>query len=210
VQVAQPLAIGHITFSAGDILEVPGVCEHDLEAARFEDLGHRDPIDAGRFDRHARHATRGQPVGQPDQIIRERRERLDRVRVAIARNRDVVLGGSAINAGDIRIEALEQRRRHAWFAQGTMSFEFHQRLLHTAQEHPGTGRRRSMQSPKRDQVRVTAPVTNDVAATPRATLKDGLVQHQWGVGLGSRMPRRFYGRHRSGSRTHPPRVSGPM
>ena len=45
-----------------------------------------------------------------------------------------------------------------------------------------------MQSPKRDQARVNARVTNDVAATPRATLKDGLVQHQWGVGLGSRMP----------------------
>jgi hypothetical protein len=48
-----------------------------------------------------------------------------------------------------------------------------------------------MQSPKRDQARVIARVTNDVAATPRATLKDGLVQHQWGVGLGSRMPRDF-------------------
>ena len=44
-----------------------------------------------------------------------------------------------------------------------------------------------MQSPKRDQARVTARVTSDVAATPRATLKDGLVQHQWGGGLGSRM-----------------------
>ena len=33
-----------------------------------------------------------------------------------------------------------------------------------------------------------ARVTSDDAATPRATLKDGLVQHQWGVGLGSRMP----------------------
>jgi hypothetical protein len=49
-----------------------------------------------------------------------------------------------------------------------------------------------MQSPKRDQARVVARVTNDVAATPRATLKDGLVQHQWGVGLGSRMPAQFY------------------
>jgi hypothetical protein len=48
-----------------------------------------------------------------------------------------------------------------------------------------------MQSPKRDQARVTARVTNDVAATPRATLKVGLVQHQWGVGLGSRMLHRF-------------------
>ena len=48
-----------------------------------------------------------------------------------------------------------------------------------------------MQSPKRDQARVTARVTNDVAATPRATLKVGLVQHQWGVGLGSRMPTPF-------------------
>jgi len=39
-------------------------------------------------------------------------------------------------------------------------------------------------------------VTSDVAATPRATLKDGLVQHQWGVGLGSRMHPRFYGHSR--------------
>jgi hypothetical protein len=66
-----------------------------------------------------------------------------------------------------------------------------------------------MQSPKRDQARVNARVTNDVAATPRATLKDGLVQHQWGVGLGSRMPPRFYGRYRSAAARHP-RVSGPM
>ena len=65
-----------------------------------------------------------------------------------------------------------------------------------------------MQSPKRDQARVTARVTNDVAATPRATLKHGLVQHQSGFGLGSRMPPRFYGRHRSAAPG--PRVSGPM
>lgn len=66
-----------------------------------------------------------------------------------------------------------------------------------------------MQSPKRDQARVTALVTNDAAATPRATLKDGLVQHQWGVGLGSRMPAPFYGRHRSAA-ARAPGVSGPM
>ena len=49
-----------------------------------------------------------------------------------------------------------------------------------------------MHSPKRDQARVTARVTNDAAATPRATLKDGLVQHQWWFGLGFRMHPRFY------------------
>ena len=66
VQLAQPLAIRHITLPAGDILEVPRVHEQDLEAARFEDLVDRDPIDAGRFHRHARHATRGEPVGEAD------------------------------------------------------------------------------------------------------------------------------------------------
>ena len=65
-----------------------------------------------------------------------------------------------------------------------------------------------MQSPKRDQARVIARVTNDVAATPRATLKDGLVQHQWGVGLGSRMPRDFTAA--TAGAAPGPRVSSPM
>ena len=43
VQLAQPLAIRHITFPAGDILEVPGIHEQDLEAPRFEDLVDRNP-----------------------------------------------------------------------------------------------------------------------------------------------------------------------
>jgi len=60
-----------------------------------------------------------------------------------------------------------------------------------------------MQSPKRDQARVIARVTSDGAATPRATLKDGLVQHQWGVGLGSRMPPAILGRHRSAAANDP-------
>jgi hypothetical protein len=64
-----------------------------------------------------------------------------------------------------------------------------------------------VQSPKWDQARVLARVTNDAAATPRTTLKDGLVQHQWGFGLGSRMPVRFYCLTVPGCS---PRVSGPM
>ena len=68
-----------------------------------------------------------------------------------------------------------------------MSFEFHWRLLHTAQEHPGAGRRRIVSSLLNGIRRSPRVVTSDGAATPRATLKDGLVQHQWGIGLGSRM-----------------------
>ena len=191
VELAQPLAIRHVALAARDILDVARVDEEHLEAARLEELVDRDPIHARRFHRDARHPARGEPVGEPVQIGREGRERAHRGGVAIRRHRDEVLGRPAIDARDIRIDPLE----HASATRAACPANDGDCVSSTAPpycpEHPGAGRRRGEQSPKRDQARVIARVTNDAAATPRATLKDGLVQHHWGVGLGSRMRARF-------------------
>jgi hypothetical protein len=53
---------------------MPRIHEVDLEAARFEDLVHRNPKDARGLHRHAGHPTGHEPVGQPMQIGGKRAE----------------------------------------------------------------------------------------------------------------------------------------
>jgi hypothetical protein len=47
VELLDPLAIEDVRLAAGDVLDVAGVDEKDLEAALFEDIIDRDPVDAG-------------------------------------------------------------------------------------------------------------------------------------------------------------------
>ena len=57
----------------GTFLTCRALTSSTSNAARLQDLVHRDPVDAGRFHGDARHATRRQPVGEAHQITGERR-----------------------------------------------------------------------------------------------------------------------------------------
>src|SRR2546422_2042921 len=101
-------------------------------------------------------------------------------RVAIGRHGHEVFCRTTVNAGDVRVDAIEDGGGNAWFTKRPTAIVFHRTLLHTGPEHPGTGRRRGEHSPKRDLARVTAHVTSDAAATPRATLTNGLTRTSGG------------------------------
>ena len=141
VEVAEPLTIGHVALASGHVLDVSRIDEEDLQAAGFEDVVDRDPVDPGGFHRHAGDPTGDQPVREPQQIAGERREGLDRGRTPIRRHRDVVRRGSAIDARDVRIDAVQHGGGPARLRGATATVVFHRRLLHTAVKHPGTGRR---------------------------------------------------------------------
>ena len=72
VEVAEPLAVGHVALPSRDVLDVARVDEQDLEAAGFEDLVDRDPVHPGGFHRDAGHPTGDQPVREAQQIAGER------------------------------------------------------------------------------------------------------------------------------------------
>ena len=58
VELLQPLAILDVGFAAGQVLDVAGVDQADLEAVGLQDLADRDPVDAGRLHRHRGDARR--------------------------------------------------------------------------------------------------------------------------------------------------------
>lgn len=132
VQLADPLTIRDIAFSPGHVLEVPRVHQQHLESAGLQDLVHRDPVDAGRFHRHAPYATGAEPVCQAQQIAREGRKRSHRRRVAIGRHGDKMFRRAAIDPCDVRIETLEDGGRDAWLSWRPAAIVFHRKLLHTA------------------------------------------------------------------------------
>ena len=63
MKVLQPLTIGDVRLTAGDIFHMVGIDEEDLEAPRFQDLKQRNPIDARGFHGHGIDGTLFQPVG---------------------------------------------------------------------------------------------------------------------------------------------------
>jgi hypothetical protein len=113
VQIAKPLAIGHIALAAGEILHMAGIDEDDLKAARVEDLEHGNPIDAGGFHRDVRDAAARQPLGQPLQITGERGKGTHRCGVTIGWDGDEMFGGPTIDPRRIGMEAFQGRWRRS-------------------------------------------------------------------------------------------------
>src|SRR5438128_1206166 len=85
-----------------------------------------------------------------------------------------MLGRSAIDAGDIDIDALQYGGRDPRRLAMRTWIVFHRTLLHTAWSIREQGGGFWKHSPKRDHS-PRGRVTNDKAATPRATLRNGLV-----------------------------------
>ena len=163
VEVAEPLAIGHVALAAGDVLHVPRIDEEDVQPPGLKDVVDRNPVDPGGFHRDAGDTAGDQPVGEAEQIARERFERLDRRRTLIRRHRDIMLRRSAIDPRDMRIDAVQHGGRPAGLAGATATIVFHRTLLHTARKHPGTGRRHRNILPNGITRVATARVTSDAA-----------------------------------------------
>jgi Protein kinase domain len=111
--VHRDLKPANLTLAARKILDVPGVHEDHVEAARLEDLVDGDPIDAGGLHRHVRHAAGRQPVGEAMEVTGEGGKRPHGCRVAIGRHGDEVLGGSAVDPGGVGMQTFERCRRRA-------------------------------------------------------------------------------------------------
>jgi hypothetical protein len=151
---------------------------------RLQQLIERDPIHARGLHRHTRHAAGDQPVDESLQAVGERRKGLHGVRITVGRHGDVMLRRTAVDPGHIRLQTRELGGRTARRAAGLTTVVSHRMLLHTQRRIRGPGRRYGEQSPKRDHGRVTARVTTDATATPRATLANGLCSTTGGSASG--------------------------
>jgi hypothetical protein len=64
VELLNPLAVQDVGLLTGDVLELAGIDQVDLEAAFFQQLVDRNPVDAGGFHGHHVYLAGGQPGGQ--------------------------------------------------------------------------------------------------------------------------------------------------
>ena len=131
VEFAEPLAVFDVALAPSDMLDVAGVDEQHLEAARFEDVVDRDPVHAGLHG-DAVNPTGDEPVSEAVEVGGEGPEGLDRGGVPIGRDGHIVLGGVAVDAGNIDLDAVEHGGRGARRAGGPAAIVLHRSLLHTA------------------------------------------------------------------------------
>ena len=132
VEFAQPLTVLDVALAAGDVFDVAGVDEQDLQAPGFEDVVDRDPVDPGRFHGDAGDATGDEPVGEPLEVGGEGPEGSDGGGVPIGRDGHIVLGGATVDAGDIDLDAFEHGRGATRRVGGPAAIVLHGMLLHTA------------------------------------------------------------------------------
>ena len=132
VEVAEPLTILDVALAAGNVFDVAGVDEQDFQAAGFEDVVDRDPVDAGGFHGDAGDVTGDEPVGEAVEVGGEGPERLDGGGIPIRRDSHVVLSGAAVDAGDIDLDPVEHRGSTTCGAGGPAAIVLHDQLLHTA------------------------------------------------------------------------------
>ena len=116
MQLLKPLAVDHVRLATRYILYMPCVDENHFEAAPLEDLKQRDPVHAGGFHRNRGDAACSQPVGECEEILSERAEVANRMRVAISRYRYVVTAAADIDTGCI---GMMMTRRARPFAAGS-------------------------------------------------------------------------------------------
>ena len=114
VQVPQPFSVRDIALPPRHVLHVPRIDQVHREAARLEDLVHRNPIHARRFHRHTRHPTRHEPVRQAMRSVVKVRNDCTGVGIPIGRHGDHVGGRATINPRRIGIEAVQHRGRRTW------------------------------------------------------------------------------------------------
>lgn len=107
VQAPEPLGVAHIRLPAGDALGVPGVDEHDLEAALLEDFEGGEPIDARGLHRDGPHPAALEPVREAVQVAREGAEGAHRLGVAVRRDRRHVHRRADVDRRRIRVDGRQ-------------------------------------------------------------------------------------------------------
>lgn len=90
VQLLDPLTIEHIGFLF-DGFQMAGIDQTDLDAVRFQDIVHGNPIDAGGFHGNAGDAAATEPGRKLVQVTGERPKGAYRFRVTIRGHRDIDL-----------------------------------------------------------------------------------------------------------------------
>jgi hypothetical protein len=99
LELLQPSTIKAIGFRAArDILDVPGVDQGHLKAARLKHLKQRNPVDACRFHHNCGDPTSCQPVGETIQITGKGTKFLDWLAIAVRRHTDPMLFSAHIDA----------------------------------------------------------------------------------------------------------------
>ena len=68
MQLLDPLAIEHIGFAPGHVLQMAGIHQKGFQAAGLQDFKNRNPVDARGFHRHRVHATGDEPIRQGVEI----------------------------------------------------------------------------------------------------------------------------------------------
>jgi len=102
-QLAQPGRVRDIGLAAGDLLDVAGVDQQQLEVV-LEHRPDRLPIDAGRLHRHLPDPMRLEPVAQRQQPAHRR---LELHHLLLAR---AALAGDAHAGGHLRLVHIQRRR----------------------------------------------------------------------------------------------------
>ena len=147
-----PLAVDDVGLASGNMLEATGVDQLDVEAAFFEDLEERDPINAGGLHGDGGDTTLGEPVGEGVEVSGEGIEfsHVAAVGIRAWRHSDEVRVGSDVHAGGLGVEL----REGGWLTHGV-------HLPIVGCETPRARRQRTgEQSSKRDQVQ-WEPVTSE-------------------------------------------------
>src|SRR5467141_978552 len=102
MQILKPLTIEDVGLATGNVMHMLSIDQMDFDAARFQDLKQRYPVDAGRFHRHRVHTASLKPVRQLVQILGESRKRSYRVGIPIGRYADKDFCRSNINTAGVR------------------------------------------------------------------------------------------------------------
>src|SRR5882762_10551636 len=111
MQILKPLTIEDVGLATGNVMHMLSIDQMDFDAARFQDLKQRYPVDAGRFHRHRVHTASLKPVRQLVQILSESRKRSYRVGIPIGRYADKDFCRSNINTAGVRSHYRSEERR---------------------------------------------------------------------------------------------------
>ena len=103
-----PLAVGHIAFASGHVLDVPGIDEEHREASCLQHFIERDPIHAGRLHRDGVDVTGREPVGQVDERMREAPELPHRLLVSVCGDRHPMTPGPNVDTRGIEMHLLQE------------------------------------------------------------------------------------------------------
>ena len=122
VELLQPLAILDVGLAAGKVFDVVGVDQADVQSVGFQDLGDRDPVDAGGFHGDRGDAAGDQPAGEGVEVLGEAEEASDRVGITIGGNGHEELLGADVDAGGVGVDQAWSGR--AIFARLSLGFGF--------------------------------------------------------------------------------------